>query len=170
MNEKTNNNDEGLDNNVLKSARPQTQRMNEFVNSAVSDGAVDRAELEFQKNEVYVGAAAAATPNEVFIGASPAATADEVFVGAAPEPIKADPVAEAVEELQGSLRRATSAVESVEERQAQIEAVYQKAEQMLEEVTRISQAMTVNNELRDRIKATMARTKDLRRGVTRTSD
>jgi hypothetical protein len=159
--------EESAESGILKSAKSGPQRMSEFVNSAVSEAAVDRAEVDVKKNEVYVGQAAQGAPNDVFVGATPGATADEVFVGAAAEPMKADPVTQALEELQGSLQRANTAVESVEERQAQIEAVYKKAEQMLEEVTRISEAMTVSSALRDRIKATMTRTKDLRRGVER---
>jgi hypothetical protein len=45
--------------------------------------------------------------------------------------------------------------------------VYDQAEKMLEEVSRIKEALTFDNKLRERIEATIARTKNLRRGVQR---
>jgi predicted nuclease with TOPRIM domain len=126
--------------------------MSEFVNSAVSDSAVSRAEVEIQKNEVYVGAVPEATPDEVFIGQ----TADTVVL---PE--------QKVEALQETLAKADALVESFEQRQAKLTEVYDQAEKMLEEVSRIKEALTFDNKLRERIEATIARTKNLRRGVQR---
>jgi predicted nuclease with TOPRIM domain len=126
--------------------------MSEFVNSAVSDSAVSRAEVEIQKNEVYVGAVPEATPDEVFIGQ----TADTVVL---PE--------QKVEALQETLAKADALVESFEQRQAKLTEVYDQAEKMLEEVSRIKEALTFDNKMRERIEATIARTKNLRRGVQR---
>lgn len=137
---------------ILKSANSGPQRMSEFVNSAVSDSAVSRAEVEIQKNEVYVGAA-------------PEAVADEVFIGQAPT--VAGPQEQKVEALQETLAKADAIVESLEQRQAKLADVYDQAEKMLEEVSRIKEALTFDNKLRDRIEATIARTKNLRRGVQR---
>jgi hypothetical protein len=53
-------------------------------------------------------------------------------------------------------------VQSVEQRQSQIEDAHNKAEAMLAEVSRIAEALTFSNALRDRINATVARTKRLR--------
>ncbi len=137
---------------IVKSASSGPQRMSEFVNSAVSDSAVSRAEVEIQKNEVYVGAVPEAIPDEVFIGQ----TADTVVL---PE--------QKVEALQETLAKADALVESFEQRQAKLTEVYDQAEKMLEEVSRIKEALTFDNKLRERIEATIARTKNLRRGVQR---
>lgn len=140
------------DDGVLKSASSGPQRMNEFTNSAVSDSAVIRGETAAQKNELYVGHAPDAGPNEVYVGASP-------------EPVSGE--ATQVEALQETLKKADAIVESFEERQAKLADAYDKAEKMLEEVTRIKESLTFDNKLRERIEATIARTKNLRRGVQR---
>jgi ABC-type enterochelin transport system substrate-binding protein len=137
---------------ILKSVSSGPQRMSEFVNSAVSESAVARAEVGIQKNEVYVGAVPEAAPDEVFIGQ----TADTVVL---PE--------QKVEALQETLAKADALVESFEQRQAKLTEVYDQAEKMLEEVSRIKEALTFDNKLRERIEATIARTKNLRRGVQR---
>jgi DNA-directed RNA polymerase specialized sigma54-like protein len=137
---------------ILKSAASGPQRMSEFMNSAVSESAVSRAEIEVQKNQVYVGATPAAVPNEVFVGQTPEA----------PKPEE-----KKVEALQETLAKADALVESFEQRQAKLTEVYDQAEKMLEEVSRIKEALTFDNKLRERIEATIARTKNLRRGVKR---
>jgi len=137
---------------ILKSTISGPQRMSEFMNSAVSESAVSRAEIEVQKNQVYVGATPAAVPNEVFVGQTPEA----------PKPEE-----EKVEALQETLAKADALVESFEQRQARLTEVYDQAEKMLEEVSRIKEALTFDNKLRERIEATIARTKNLRRGVKR---
>jgi hypothetical protein len=136
----------------LKSTTSGPQRMSEFMNSAVSESAVSRAEIEVQKNQVYVGATPAAVPNEVFVGQTPEA----------PKPEE-----KKVEALQETLAKANALVESFEQRQAKLTEVYDQAEKMLEEVSRIKEALTFDNKLRERIEATIARTKNLRRGVKR---
>jgi DNA-directed RNA polymerase specialized sigma54-like protein len=137
---------------ILKSTTSGPQRMSEFMNSAVSESAVSRAEIEVQKNQVYVGATPAAVPNEVFVGQTPEA----------PKPEE-----KKVEALQETLAKANALVESFEQRQAKLTEVYDQAEKMLEEVSRIKEALTFDNKLRERIEATIARTKNLRRGVKR---
>ena len=137
---------------VLKSASSAPQRMSEFVNSAISDSAVARSEVEIQKKEVYVGTAPEVTPNEVFVGQTPETQK--------PEERKVDA-------LQETLAKADAIVESFEQRQAKLADVYDQAEKMLEEVSRIKEALTFDNKLRERIEATIARTKGLRRGVQR---
>jgi DNA repair ATPase RecN len=69
--------------------------------------------------------------------------------------------------LQETLKKADAIVESFEERQAKLADAYDKAEKMLEEVTRIKESLTFDDKLRERIEATIARTKNLRRGVQR---
>ena len=113
---------------------------------------MSRAEIEVQKNQVYVGATPAAVPNEVFVGQTPEA----------PKPEE-----KKVEALQETLAKADALVESFEQRQAKLTEVYDQAEKMLEEVSRIKEALTFDNKLRERIEATIARTKNLRRGVKR---
>jgi len=137
---------------IVKSATSGPQRMSEFVNSAVSDSAVSRAEVDVQKNEVYVGAVPEATPDEVFVGQ----TSDGLVLQE-----------QKVEALQETLAKADALVESFEQRQTKLAEVYDQAEKMLEEVSRIKEALTFDNKLRERIEATIARTKNLRRGVQR---
>lgn len=137
---------------ILKSATSAPQRMNEFVNSAVSESAVSRAEIEIHKNQVHLGATPTAVPNEVFVGQTPdTSTAEDTKV----------------EALQDTLAKADALVESFEQRQAKLAEAYDQAEKMLEEVSRIKEALTFDNKLRERIEATIARTKNLRRGVQR---
>ncbi len=137
---------------VLKSTTSGPQRMSEFVNSAVSENAVDRSELNIQQNKIFVGSSPDVTPNEV-------------FVGQAPDPLT--PQQQQVETLQDTLAKADAIVESFEQRQAKLAETYDQAEKMLEEVTRIKEALTFDNKLRERIEATIARTKSLRRGGQR---
>lgn len=165
MSEKKHPDDSRGDDGVLKSTSSGPQRMNQFTNSAVSDSAVDRAAVGFQKNEVYIGDAPALSQNEVYVGEAPAVSPNEVFIGQVPEPITDGSVQ--VDALQESLKKADAIVESFAERQAHLADAYNKAEKMLEEVTRIKEALTFDDKLRERIEATIARTKSLRRGVQR---
>jgi hypothetical protein len=137
---------------ILKSTTSAPQRMNEFMNSAVSESAVSRAEVEIHKNQVHVGATPTIVPNEVFVGQSPDTSTEEDTK---------------VDALQDTLAKADALVESFEQRQAKLAEVYDQAEKMLEEVSRIKEALTFDNKLRERIEATIARTKNLRRGVQR---
>lgn len=152
MSEKKPTEEHRADDGVLKSASSGPQRMSEFTNSAVSETAVSRSEVEFQKNEIYVGHTPDVVPNEVYIGASPEPISDE---------------STQVDALQETLKKADAIVESFEERQAKLAEAYDKAEKMLEEVTRIKESLTFDDKLRERIEATIARTKNLRRGVQR---
>lgn len=147
---------------ILKSASSGPQRMSEFVNSAVSESAVSRAEAEIKKNEVYVGSSPAVMSNEVFV--------DQTSEPLQPEEHKPEaqkPEEQKVDALQETLAKADAIVESFEQRQAKLAEVYDQAEKMLEEVSRIKEALTFDNKLRERIEATIARTKNLRRGVQR---
>jgi hypothetical protein len=147
---------------VLKSATSGPQRMSEFVNSAVSESAVSRAETEIQKNEVYVGASPEVMSNDVFVGQTPESLR--------PQEHKLEehqPEEHKVAALQETLAKADAIVESFEQRQAKLAEVYDQAEKMLEEVSRIKEALTFDNKLRERIEATISRTKNLRRGVQR---
>ena len=113
---------------------------------------MSRAEVEVHKNQVHVGAIPTAVPNEVFVGQTPdTSTAEDTKV----------------EALQDTLAKADALVESFEQRQAKLAEAYDQAEKMLEEVSRIKEALTFDNKLRERIEATIARTKNLRRGVQR---
>jgi cell division septum initiation protein DivIVA len=71
-------------------------------------------------------------------------------------------VADTLESLEASVAKVDALVQSVEQRQSQIEDAHQKAEAMLAEVNRIAEAMTFSDSLRDRINATVARTRRLR--------
>ena len=88
-----------------------------------------------------------------------------MYIGASPEPVRGEPTQ--VDALQETLKKADAIVESFEERQAKLADAYDKAEKMLEEVTRIKESLTFDDKLRERIEATIARTKNLRRGVQR---
>ena len=99
------------------------------------------------------------------MGATPEAVPNEVFIGQVPEAQK--PEEQKVDALQETLAKADAIVESFEQRQAKLAEVYDQAEKMLEEVSRIKEALTFDNKLRERIEATIARTKNLRRGVQR---
>jgi len=54
-------------------------------------------------------------------------------------------------------------VQSIEQRRVQIEETYQKAEAMLAEAQRITASLQVGDALRERIEATIARTRGLRK-------
>lgn len=152
MSEKKHTEEHSGDDGILKSASSVPQRMSEFSNSAVSDIAVARSEAEFHKSEIYLGHTPEVVPNEVYVGQTPERSSGD---------------AAHVEELQETLKKADAIVESFEERQAQLAEAYDKAEKMLEEVARIKDALTFDDRLRERIEATIARTKNLRRGVQR---
>lgn len=144
---------------VFKSADTAPQRMNSMTNSAVSDVAVERGSVDAVLDRVIeepgtavaggtVETAAADTGNHAEEASSAAATA-----------------AQSLQELQSSMAKVNEVVQSVEERQTRIEEAHQKAEAMLAEVNRISAALSFDNALRERIEATIARTRRLRNGL-----
>lgn len=121
---------------VFKSGDPTVQRLNIGANSAVSDVAVTRAsEDAFQRVDF--------TPE---VSGSTAVTS----------------AAETLETLEATVAKVDALVESVEQRQSQIEDAHNKAEAMLVEINRIAEALTFSDALRERIDATVARTKRLR--------
>ena len=64
--------------------------------------------------------------------------------------------------LEASLAKVEETVQSIEQRRVQIEETYQKAEAMLAEAHRISASLQLGDALRERIEATVARTRGLR--------
>ncbi|NBQ99829.1 MAG: hypothetical protein EBT79_05550 [Actinobacteria bacterium] len=132
---------------VFKSDEIHVQKFNAGTNSAVSEAPVERADSE-GRSAVYHGAEPAPTPlthadEDDAAAAAPAAAGDPDSIGSA---------AAKVDEM----------VQAVEARQSQIEEAHRKAEATLTEVNRIAEALTLSNALRERIDATVARTRRLR--------
>jgi len=132
---------------VIKSGDPSVQRLKEGSNSVVSNIAVERSveNLSFQS----------------------AAASDAVSIDPALSPIDdatraATQTAQTLESLEVAVAKVDALVQSVEQRQSEIEDAHSKAKAMLDEVNRIAEALTFSNALRDRINATVARTKRLR--------
>ena len=133
---------------VFKSGDMPVQRLNSGTNSAVSDVAVERGAEDFHTAQDVVDADSGLTP-----------------ITRAPIEEEVDPrakVDETLESLEASAAKVDALVQSVEQRQSQIEEAHQKAEAMLAEVNRIAEAMTFSDSLRERINATVARTRRLR--------
>lgn len=129
---------------VIKSGDPVVQRFNEGTNSVVSDVAIDRTpENLLPQSESYPTAA------------SPASPQGEIA------PVAAQ-AAQTLENLEIAVAKADALVQSVEQRQSEIEDAYSKAQAMLDEVNRIAEALTFSDALRERINATVTRTKRLR--------
>lgn len=135
---------------VFKSADMAPQRINAMTNSAVSDVAVERGIEELPDAAASVGIEPAQT-NDL------QAVDEAVFAAAS--------VTQSLEDLQASMAKVNEVVQTVEQRQLQIEEAHQKAEAMLAEVSRISAALSFDNALRERIEATIARTRRLRTGL-----
>ena len=135
---------------VFKSADMAPQRINAMTNSAVSDVAVERGIEELPDAAASVGIEPAQT-NDL------QAVDEAVFAAAT--------VTQSLEDLQASMAKVNEVVQTVEQRQLQIEEAHQKAEAMLAEVSRISAALSFDNALRERIEATIARTRRLRTGL-----
>ena len=132
---------------VFKSGDPTVQRLKAGANSAVSDVAVARAaEDSFQKSEL-IPSVSESIPERSSIEEGSKAVASAT---------------ETLEKLEASAAKVDALVQSVEQRQTQIEDAHNKAEAMLAEVNRIAEALTFSNSLRERIDATVARTKRLR--------
>lgn len=132
---------------VFKSGDLAVQRLKPGATSAVSDIAVERASEDlFQKSEL-ISEASASPPVAPVVDEGAAAVAS---------------AAETLETLEETVAKVDALVQSVEQRQSQIEDAHNKAEAMLAEVSRIAEALTFSNALRDRINATVARTKRLR--------
>jgi hypothetical protein len=176
---------------VFKSQDIAPQKMSKFANSAVSDKAVQRDEgaaaavgryigPEQQVQEggvyvgpsqepgaggVYVGPEQAAADGGMYIGPSAEPGTNSVHIGAEPESPKEDPVEAQMEELRESMAQVEEMRQSIEQRQAEVDQKMQAAEAMLAKVAKINESLTVDDRLRKRIEATIARTRGLRRSV-----
>ena len=132
---------------VFKSGDMPVHRLSPGATSAVSEVAVERG-VEPVLADMGTEDETALTP------------ISHIAVEEAP-PSKTT-VEEKLEDLEASAAKVEAIIQSVEQRQSQIEDAHQKAEAMLNEVNRIAEALTFSNALRDRINATVARTRRLR--------
>lgn len=136
---------------VFKSADHGPTKMNELTNSAVSDVAVERAAEDFTPANFEVPTNEPAAPLPI------TEPAEDQGVAAA---------AKAAEEIAASMAKVEAAVQSIEERQAEISESFHKAEELLAEVNRVRDALTFNDDLRNRIERTISRTRSLRGNVS----
>ena len=176
---------------VFKSQDIAPQKMSKFANSAVSSKAVERGEQptpvdgryigpeqkapdggvyvgpeqEAGQGGVYVGPAQAGPDGGVYIGPTDEPAENSVHIGAEPEVPQVDPVESQMEELRESMVQVEEMRQSIEQRQAEVDQKMQEAEAMLAKVAKINESLTVDDALRKRIEATMARTRGLRRNV-----
>jgi hypothetical protein len=132
---------------VIKSGDPSIQRLKEGSNSVVSDIAIERSAEDVPLQSETTSVAASIDPALVPIDEATRA---------------ATQAAQTLENLEVAVAKVDALVQSVEQRQSEIEDAHSKAKAMLDEVNRIAEALTFSNELRDRINATVARTKRLR--------
>ncbi len=138
---------------VFKSAEHGPTKMNSMTNSAVSDVAVERV----------AEAVAPAKPGSPEIERAAAISP----VTEPPGQAEAAAPAKVAEEVAASMAKVGAAVQSIEERQAEINESFHKAEELLAEVTRVRDALTFNDDLRDRIERTISRTRNLRGNVSK---
>lgn len=133
---------------VFKSGEPQIRRLNEGMNSAVSEVAIEHAALDDgHRADVDVEPASPTAARAVQDDAADASGSPTGDLAA----------------VESAVAKVDAIVQSVEARQAQIESAHEKAEAMLAEVNRIAEKLTISDALRDRINATLARTRRLRR-------
>ncbi len=148
---------------IFKSSGISTHKLDPHSNSAVSSHAVQH------DDEPAVG-------NKVFVGFNPDAGINQVHVGSSDEPVRGDgeqledapppePSKSKMEELEESVAKVGEMMEAVEAQRAAVEAKFMEAEQMLQQVTKVKEFLTVDDRLRDRIRATVARTAGLRKGL-----
>jgi hypothetical protein len=176
---------------VFKSQDIAPQKMSKFATSAVSNTAVERqAEdksvagtyvgptQQAPDGGVYVGPEQTAGAGGVYIGPQQEGSADGMYIGPADEPgdnsvhigaepeIPApDPVESKMEELRVSMEQVEDMRQGIERRQAEVDQKMQEAEAMIAKIVRISETLLVDDRLRKRIDATIARTRGLRRGI-----
>ena len=148
---------------IFKSSGVSTHKLDPHSNSAVSTHAVQH------DDEPVVG-------NKVFVGFNPDAGFNKVHIGSADEPVRGDgehlddvpppePPKSKMDELEESVAKVGEMMEAVEAQRAAVEAKFMEAEQMLQQVTKVKEFLTVDDRLRDRIRATVARTAGLRKGL-----
>ena len=148
---------------IFKSSGVTTHKLDSFSNSAVSTHAVQHEEEAVAGNKVFVGFVPDDGLNQVHIGA-----ADEPVRGDGPDADTASVLASEpskLEELEQSVAKVGEMMEAVEAQRAAVEAKFQEAEQMLQQVTKVKEFLSVDDRLRERIRATVARTAGLRRGL-----
>jgi hypothetical protein len=136
---------------LFKSSEVAVQRLNSATNSAVSDVALSR-EIEEVPTGEWVDKAVPAARSPFAQPEADPSTAPPVPTADEPESV-----------LEASLAKVEETVQSIEQRRAQIEETYQKAEAMLAEAQRITASLQVGDALRERIEATIARTRGLRK-------
>jgi len=141
----------GPESAIFKSADHGPTKMNPLTNSAVSDVAVERAAEDFTPANFEVLTNEPAAPLPI------TKPAEDQGVAAA---------AKAAEEIAASMAKVEAAVQSIEERQAEISESFHKAEELLAEVNRVRDALTFNDDLRNRIERTISRTRSLRGNVS----
>ncbi len=133
---------------VIKSGDPAVQRLKEGTNSVVSDIAVERSSENLSLKSELTSAAESRSPTV-------ALPADETELAVTQ-------AAQTLENLEVAVAKVDALVQSVEQRQSEIEDAHSKAKAMLDEVNRIAEALTFSDALRERINATVVRTKRLR--------
>jgi hypothetical protein len=136
---------------LFKSSEVAVQRLNSATNSAVSDVALSRGIEEIPTGEWVDKAVPSAIPPSAQPEVDPSAVT--------PVPTPDEPETA----LEASLAKVEETVQSIEQRRAQIEETYHKAEAMLAEAQRITASLQVGDALRERIEATIARTRGLRK-------
>lgn len=176
---------------VFKSQDIAPQKMSKFANSAVSDKAVERGvdgksadgtyvgpaqkaadggvyvgpEQEAGAGGVYVGPQQDAGPDGMYIGPSDEPGDNSVHIGAEPDVPTVDPVEAKMDELRESMAQVEEMRASIEQRQAEVDQKMQEAEAMLAKVAKINESLVVDDRLRKRIEATIARTRGLKRNI-----
>lgn len=139
---------------VFKSGEPQIRRLNAGMNSAVSDVAIEHAALD--------------DGHRADVDVEPASPVSAWAVQDGVPDASGSPAGD-LDAVESAVAKVDAIVQSMEARQAQIEAAHEKAEAMLAEVNRIAEELTISDALRDRINATVARTRRLRGETGRSS-
>lgn len=132
---------------VFKSGDVAVHRLSEGSNSAVSGIAVERS-VELPR----------AAEEHESSGMTPITRASS----SRDEPVENPVTVGTFDTMQSAIAKADALMETVAQRQSQIEEAQHKAEATLAEVNRIAAALTFSDALRERINATVARTRRLR--------
>jgi len=149
---------------LFKSAGSVPHKVDSFSHSAVSGHAVDHLDETSAANKVFVGFSPGAISDAVHVGSSPEAL-NQLHVGSEPEPV-ADAGPSPLDELEISVSKAAQMMQAVEAQRAEVESKLQEAQQILQQVEQIKSFISVDDTLRNRINATIARTASLRSAVS----
>jgi len=149
---------------LFKSSGMTPHKVDAFSNSAVSGHAVDHLDAEPVENKVFVGFEPHALKDDLHVGSAPQGS-DQVHVGNSPEAVAPDTYS-AMDELDASVRKAEQMMQAVEAQRAEVESKLQEAQLMLQQVEQIKAFISVDDSLRNRINATVARTASLRSAVS----